>query len=159
MFSVSASCGVKQRSTTGGPSPVASFGPWRRKTGRAFPTSPATLCFRLTIDPNYVPGFVWERQYGFRVTKTIQHVAFGIAAENPQLLYTATLAGNTPYAVLGSGGTNGGLYNAAISTCSPSTSIVNYTNQVNGGIDSYLPVYKTVNACSQHRQLLLQHHA
>ena len=24
----------------------------------------------LTIDPNYVPGFVWERQYGFRVTKT-----------------------------------------------------------------------------------------
>src|ERR1700677_475226 len=30
----------------------------------------------LTIDPNYVPGFVWERQYGFRVTKTMDHVAF-----------------------------------------------------------------------------------
>ena len=102
----------------------------------------------LTIDPNYVPGFVWERQYGFRVTKTIDNAAFGIAAENPQLLYTATLAGNTPYAVLGSAGTNGGLYNAAISTCSPSTSIVNYTNQVNGGVDTYLPVYKTVNACA-----------
>jgi hypothetical protein len=102
----------------------------------------------LTIDPNYVPGFVWERQYGFRVTKTFQHAAFGIAAENPQLLYTATLAGNTPYAVLGSQGTNGGLYNAAISTCSPSTSIVNYTNEVNGGIDSYVPVYKTVNSCA-----------
>ena len=102
----------------------------------------------LTIDPNYVPGFVWERQYGFRVTKTMPHVAFGIAAENPQLLYTATLAGNTPYAVLGSTGTNGGLYNSAISTCSPSTSIVNYTNEVNGGINTYLPVYKTVNACT-----------
>jgi TolA-binding protein len=102
----------------------------------------------LTIDPNYVPGFVWERQYGFRVTKTYDHVAFGIAAENPQLLYTATLAGNTPYAVLGSTGTNGGLYNSAISTCSPSTSIVNYTNQVNGGVDTYVPVYKTVNACT-----------
>ena len=101
-----------------------------------------------TIDPNYVPGFVWERQYGFRVTKTFDHAAFGIAAENPQLLYTATLAGNTPYAVLGSQGTNGGLYNAAISTCSPSTSIVNYTNEVNGGINTYLPVYKTVNACT-----------
>jgi TolA-binding protein len=101
-----------------------------------------------TIDPNYVPGFVWERQYGFRVTKTMQHMAFGIAAENPQLLYTATLAGNTPYAVLGAQGTNGGLYNAAISTCSPSTSIVNYTNQTNGGVNSYLPVYKTVNACT-----------
>jgi hypothetical protein len=102
----------------------------------------------LTIDPNYVPGFVWERQYGFRVTKTMPHMAFGIAAENPQLLYSATLAGNTPYAVLGSTGTNGGLYNSAISTCSPSTSIVNYTNEANGGINTYLPVYKTVNACT-----------
>jgi hypothetical protein len=102
----------------------------------------------LTIDPNYVPGFVWERQYGFRVTKTFEHAAFGIAAENPQVLYTATLAGNTPYAVLGSAGTNGGNYNAAVSTCSPSTSIVNYTNQVNGGVDTYLPVYKTVNSCA-----------
>jgi hypothetical protein len=102
----------------------------------------------LTIDPNYVPGFVWERQYGFRVTKTFDHAAFGLAAENPQVLYTATLAGNTPYAVLGSTGTNGGLYNSAISSCSPSTSIVNYTNEANGGINTYLPVYKTVNACT-----------
>jgi hypothetical protein len=102
----------------------------------------------LTIDPNYVPGFVWERQYGFRVTKTMDHVAFGIAAENPQVLYTATLAGNTPYAVLGSAGANGGNYNAAISTCSPSTSIVNYTNEANGGVNTYLPVYKTVNSCA-----------
>src|ERR1700722_10970401 len=102
----------------------------------------------LTIDPNYVPGFVWERQYGFRVTKTFDHVAFGIAAENPQVLYTATLAGNTPYAVLGSAGANGGNYNAAISACSPATSIVNYTNESNGGVNTYLPVYKTVNSCA-----------
>jgi TolA-binding protein len=102
----------------------------------------------LTIDPNYVPGFVWERQYGFRVTKTMPHAAFGIAAENPQVLYSATLAGNTPYAVLGSAGTNGGNYNPAISTCSPSTSVVNYTNEANGGVNTYLPVYKTVNACT-----------
>jgi hypothetical protein len=102
----------------------------------------------LTIDPNYVPGFVWERQYGFRVTKTLPHAAFGIAAENPQLLYTATLAGNTPYAVLGSAGANGGNYNAAVSACSPSPSIVNYTNEVNGGVNTYLPVYKTVNSCA-----------
>jgi hypothetical protein len=101
-----------------------------------------------TIDPNYVPGFVWERQYGFRVTKTMEHTAFGIAFENPQVLYTATLAGNTPYAVLGSAGANGGNYNAAISACSPSTSIVNYTNQVNGGVNTYVPVYKTVNSCA-----------
>ena len=82
-----------------------------------------------TIDPNYVAGFVWTRQYGFRVTKSFPKAAFGFAVENPQLLYTASLAGNTPYAVLGSAGANGGNYNAAISTCTPATSIVNYTNQ------------------------------
>ena len=96
---------------------------------------------------------MWTRQYGFRVTKTFKNAAFGIAAENPQLLYTASLAGNTPYAVLGSAGTNGGNYNAAISNCSPSTSIVNYTNQVenrSGGnfSDVAVPVYKTVNGCA-----------
>jgi hypothetical protein len=106
-----------------------------------------------TIDPNYVAGFVWTRQYGFRVTKTWDHAAFGIAAENPQLLYTASLAGNEPYAVLGSAGTNGGNYNAAVSTCSPSTSVVNYTNQVQtdsagNTIDVAVPVYKTVNGCA-----------
>jgi len=104
----------------------------------------------LTIDPNYVPGFIWTRQYGFRVVKSFKRAAFGISAENPQLLYTASLAGNEPYAVLGSAGLNGGNYNAAISTCSPSTSIVNYTNQGLGatGVNSAVPVYKTVNGCS-----------
>jgi hypothetical protein len=106
-----------------------------------------------TIDPNYVAGFVWTRQYGFRITKSFEHAAFGIAAENPQLLYTASLAGNTPYAVLGSAGANGGNYNAAISNCSPSTSIVNYTNQAdkdaNGvTVNVAVPVYKTVNSCA-----------
>ena len=106
-----------------------------------------------TIDPNYVTGFVWTRQYGFRVVKSFKKAAFGVAAENPQLLYTATLAGNTPYAVLGSAGQNGGNYNAAISACSPSTSIVNYTNQVQtdsagNTVNIAVPVYKTVNSCA-----------
>lgn len=107
----------------------------------------------ITIDPNYVAGFIWTRQYGFRVTKTFDHVAFGVAAENPQLLYTASLAGDTPYAVLGSQGTNGGNYNAGINTCTPATSIVNYTNQAgldsaNATVNSWVPVYKTVNGCA-----------
>ena len=106
-----------------------------------------------TIDPNYNAGFVWTRQYGFRVTKTWNHAAIGFASENPQLLYTASLAGNTPYAVLGSAGTNGGNYNAAISTCTPATSIVNYTNQVEtdtpaNTISVPVPVYKTLNGCA-----------
>ncbi len=106
-----------------------------------------------TIDPNYVTGFVWTRQYGFRITKTGKYASFGIAAENPQLLYTASLAGNEPYAVLGSAGTNGGNYNAAISTCTPATSIVNYTNQAEtdsagNTIEVAVPVYKTLNGCA-----------
>ena len=106
-----------------------------------------------TIDPNYVAGFVWTRQYGFRVTKTGKNAAFGVAVENPQLLYTASLAGNTPYAVLGSAGANGGNYNAAISACSPATSIVNYTNQAEtdsagNTVHVAVPVYKTVNGCA-----------
>jgi len=105
----------------------------------------------LTIDPNYVTGFVWTRQYGFRVVKTFKNVAFGIAAENPQLLYTASLAGNTPYAVLGMAGQNGGNYNAAISSSSPTTYIENYTNQklpdsAGNVVDSPVAEYATVAA-------------
>jgi hypothetical protein len=104
-----------------------------------------------TIDPNYVAGFVWTRQYGFRVTKTFDHVAFGIAAENPQLLYTATLAGNTPYAILGSAGQNGGNYNAAISASGTTTYVQNYSNEklvdaAGIAVNSYLPVYNTIVA-------------
>ena len=99
-----------------------------------------------TIDPNYVVGFVWTRQYGFRVTKTWDHFAIGAAVENPQLLYTASLAGNTPYAVLGSVGTNGGNYNPAISTVAATTYVQNYINEP--GTTSYLPVYNTVTANS-----------
>ena len=103
-----------------------------------------------TIDPNYVTGFVWTRQYGFRVTKTFKNFAFGIAAENPQVLYTASIAGNTPYAVLGSAGANGGNYNAAISASSTTTYIQNYTTQPgtknNGIVPVELPVYNTIVA-------------
>ena len=105
----------------------------------------------LTIDPNYVAGFVWTRQFGFRVTKTFDHAAFGFAVENPQLLYTASLAGNTPYAVLGSAGANGGNYNAAISASGTTTFIQNYGNQVQtdsagNTIDAAIPQYATIVA-------------
>src|SRR5271157_4466258 len=120
---------------------------------KGIPSSPSDILTPLTIDPNYVTGFVWTRQYGFRVVKSFDKAAFGVAVENPQLLYTASLAGDTPYAVLGSAGANGGNYNAAISACSPATSIVNYTNQAvtdsNGDtVNIAVPVYKTVNSCA-----------
>ncbi len=97
-----------------------------------------------TIDPNYSVGFVWTRQYGVRLTKTWNKFAIGAAVENPQLLYTATLAGNTPYAVLGSAGNNGGNYNAAVSTVASTTYVQNYVNEP--GTTTYLPVYATLTA-------------
>jgi hypothetical protein len=120
---------------------------------KGIPSSPSDIMTPQTIDPNYVTGFVWTRQYGFRIVKQSEHAAFGLSFENPQLLYTASLAGNTPYAVLGSAGNNGGAYNATISACSPSTSIVNYTNQAETTSDGStvniaVPVYKTVNSCA-----------
>jgi hypothetical protein len=101
-----------------------------------------------TIDPNYVPGFVWTRQWGMRVTKTWDKLAVGAAIENPQLLYTASLAGNTPYAVLGSAGANGGNYNAAISTVALTTYIQNYTNVPGAVGPTYIPVYNVLPANS-----------
>ena len=40
----------------------------------------------LTIDPNYIPGFVWTRQFGFRVIQNFNKAAFGVSLENPQTL-------------------------------------------------------------------------
>jgi len=76
-----------------------------------------------TIDPNYNAGFVWTRQYGFRVTYTAPKIAFGLAAENPQVLGpagTINLNPNTAY-LWGQPGANGGLYNGAATTTNGTT--------------------------------------
>ena len=67
-----------------------------------------------TIDPNYVTGFNWARQYSFRAVKSF-HDRFwaGVSIENPQ---TLALGGALPaniVVLLGSAGNNGGLYNGA----------------------------------------------
>jgi len=113
-------------------------------------TSPAAdIAVPMSNDPNYIPGFVWTRQYAFRVAKNFNKAAVAAAVENPQTVYAATLAGNTPYAVLGSAGLNAGGFNAAISSCSPTTSIVNYTNELDShGYNVAIPVYKTLNSCA-----------
>jgi hypothetical protein len=78
-----------------------------------------------TIDPNYNAGFVWTRQYGFRVTKAFSDkFALGIAAENPQVLGPGgTVALNSGVSYLwGQPGAGGGLYNGAASDGSTTTS-------------------------------------
>lgn len=71
-----------------------------------------------TIDPNYVAGFVWTRQYGFRVTKSLNHdkVTVGVALENPETLGPVVNGDNTGYPtyLYASGGANGGNYNAGL---------------------------------------------
>jgi len=116
-------------------------------------SAPENIAAPLNIDPSFVAGFVFNREYGFNIVKSFKKAAVGISIESPQLLYSASLAGNTPYSVLGSAGNNGGSFNAAISACSPSTSIVNYTNQADTTSGSQtvnvaVPVYKTVNSCA-----------
>lgn len=64
-----------------------------------------------TIDAQYNAGFVWTRQYSFRMSKDIGKKLFvGIAAENAETLNPA--GQNLPTNILvGAGGTGGGLYN------------------------------------------------
>ncbi len=65
-----------------------------------------------TIDPQYEAGFVWTRQYSFRVTKDFGNkVWLGASAENAETLNPAG-SGLPTNLLIGSAGTGGGLYNA-----------------------------------------------
>ena len=66
----------------------------------------------MTIDPNYVVGFTFTRQYAFRVSKNFNN-KFWLAAsiENAQINTPAT-TGTLPNYLIGSAGNGGGLYNA-----------------------------------------------
>ena len=76
-----------------------------------------------TIDPNYEAGFVWTRQYGFRVTKTFPKFAIGVSAENPQVLSPGGSITLNPYTTYlwGQPGAAGGLYNSAANTTNGTT--------------------------------------
>jgi hypothetical protein len=64
-----------------------------------------------TIDPQYEAGFVWTRQYSFRVTKNFGNkVWLGASAENAETLNPAG-SGLPLNVLIGSGGVGGGLYN------------------------------------------------
>jgi Skp family chaperone for outer membrane proteins len=65
-----------------------------------------------TIDPQYTAGFVWTRQYGFRVSKEVtKGMWLAASAENAETLNPA--GSNLPSNLLiGSAGTGGGLYNS-----------------------------------------------
>jgi Skp family chaperone for outer membrane proteins len=64
-----------------------------------------------TIDAQYEAGFVWTRQYSFRVSKVIaKKLTIGASAENPETLNASGQNAPSNY-LFGSTGTGGGLYN------------------------------------------------
>jgi hypothetical protein len=77
-----------------------------------------------SIDPNYVPGFVWARQYGFRIVKKINpRLWAGASLENPQTLSPVVNGDITglPLILWASPGANGGNYNAGANTSNGTT--------------------------------------
>jgi len=50
-----------------GSSPPGRCGRWRRKTAQGINNRQEAL--PMIIDPQYVVGFTWARQYGFRIVK------------------------------------------------------------------------------------------
>ena len=88
----------------------------------------------LTIDAQYSAGFVWARQYGFRVVKAFDanKLFLGISAENAQTLAptcTTASGGVCPLNYfLGAAGTNGGLYNGGGSPAATGAASANLAN-------------------------------
>lgn len=63
-----------------------------------------------SIDPQYMAGFVWNRQFGFRASKDFgKKFAIGASAENDQMLLSGS--GLPAGSLIGSVGSTGGLYN------------------------------------------------
>lgn len=85
---------------------------WSLATETTQGLSNGTEILPATIDPQYNVGFVWARQYGFRVTKEFSKKFFlGLSAENAEALTPAGSGLPTNY-LIGQLGNSGGLYNA-----------------------------------------------
>lgn len=68
-----------------------------------------------TIDPNYTTGFVFLRQYGFRVSQNFgNRFWLGASVENPETLNIGGIVTNN--FLVGQPGTGGGLYNSCATT-------------------------------------------
>ncbi|MDX6458489.1 MAG: hypothetical protein QOE55_2186 [Acidobacteriaceae bacterium] len=98
---------------------------WSLATETTNLTQNRTELLPLVIDPQYTAGFVWARQYGFRISKDFgKSASVAIAAENPQTLNEA--GHNLPTnLIIGSAGNAGGLYNSA--GTSAGANVANYS--------------------------------
>ncbi len=84
---------------------------WSLATETTQGLSNGTEILPANIDPQYNVGFVWARQYGFRVTKAFSKQFFlGLSAENAEALNPAG-SGLPTNVLIGAAGNSGGLYN------------------------------------------------
>ncbi len=99
---------------------------WSLATETTKLTQPRTEILPQTIDAQYSAGFVWARQYGFRISKDFgTKASLAISAENPQTLNVAGHNLPTNF-IIGSAGNAGGLYNSA-GTSAANTNVANYS--------------------------------
>ena len=74
----------------------------------------------VVIDPNYVPGFVFLRQYGFRVSQNFNNKYWlGASLEEPQTLNIGGIVTND--FLVGEPGVGGGLFNPCATTTNGTT--------------------------------------
>lgn len=77
----------------------------------------ADIAIPMTSDPSYVAGFIYARQYGFRVTKKFNDSVFAaVSIENPQVGSVAGRGFPTNF-LDGSAGAGGGFYNSTANYC------------------------------------------
>jgi Skp family chaperone for outer membrane proteins len=123
--------GRRPRPTTTGHSPAASCGRSRPKTRQGHLKRLRRHHDAADHRPELRHGLCLDAAVRLpRGTKSFNHVAFGISAENPQLLYTASIAGNTPMPCSAAPAQRRQLqrgHQRQWHHCLPS--IVNYTNQ------------------------------
>jgi len=66
----------------------------------------------MTIDPNYVVGFTFARQYGFRVSKNFNNKFWLAASVEDSQVNTPATSGTAANYLVGSAGLGAGLYNS-----------------------------------------------
>jgi hypothetical protein len=107
---------------------------WSLITEDAKGDDPRTEIQPLTIDPQYLVGYSWERQPGIRVEQKLGSISLAVSAEQAQIT-NFTAAGPIPTEFFFGGiGQNGGLYNAAGNVSAGNTAgtgaISTYANNV-----------------------------
>ena len=84
---------------------------WSLATETTAGLTRGTEILPATIDAQYTAGFIWARQYSFRVSKDFGKKFFaGVSVENAEALFPSG-SGLTTNLLIGSPGNGGGLYN------------------------------------------------